>query len=220
MTTYRAFQSIFGEVDERNVREYVKQYVKGRGSWYAEGKRAKNWKMEVEMLGDELAAKYWPDLESKDLYYTLEQYLILIRLHANKYDMRKRVPSDSSSAHGPVKDGGDDSELIGSASGFRDTLGLDKSTRLPGTPTPGPANAATPKGRGFGELMERMAAAAEERMKDEFVERLAARVEERLKDGINTAIQRESERVEDLIQDLRYDVQNLREGLREHIAEE
>jgi hypothetical protein len=66
LTTYRAFQLIFGVVNEKAVREYVKRRVKGRGDWCAGGKRSKDWKQEIILLGDELAAKYWPDLQEKN----------------------------------------------------------------------------------------------------------------------------------------------------------
>jgi hypothetical protein len=66
MTTYRAFQLIYGDVDEKSVREYVKGYIRERGDWFAEGKKSKDWKKEAIIMSDVMATKYWPDLQNKD----------------------------------------------------------------------------------------------------------------------------------------------------------
>jgi hypothetical protein len=65
LTAYKAFQSIFKDADEKTVREYVKRYARERGDCFAKGKKSKSWNKEITMLGDKLAAKYWPDLREK-----------------------------------------------------------------------------------------------------------------------------------------------------------
>jgi hypothetical protein len=148
------------------------------------------------------------------LYYSLEQYVVLIRQHANKYSTQKRIPSTNSEGNDP--EDGDDEETAGS----RSTLDSDKSADLsltptvstpnhshnetlalasiPDTPIYNAINVTRPTGRSF----------------DALVGELAKHVEGRLEGWINSLVQREAGRIEDQIRDVRRDIGRLMEDVR------
>ncbi|KAI9763088.1 MAG: hypothetical protein M1840_000935 [Geoglossum simile] len=205
LSTYKAFESIFGEADEGSVRKYVKNFIKERGDGFITGKNWRNWKEDVGTLGDQLAAKYWPDLVDKEyLCYVLEKYVTLIRVHANKYDVQKKSPSREAStpdcrgtSQTPTKHSDYEQDDTEEAAECTSNAG---STSAAST---GTTTVTDPPDTGL----------------DNFIEKVAVRVERRIMRQVNWVTEREAEKVDNMIRTaerkidkLKKDVQKLKAG--------
>ncbi|KAI9780175.1 MAG: hypothetical protein M1839_007012 [Geoglossum umbratile] len=204
LATYKAFESIFEGADERNIRDDVKKTLKEQSDWFTEGRKWENWEKGVIELSDKLAA---------NLYYVLEQYIVLIRVHANKYHTQKIVSprsanasSHDGSAHGDSAH--DDSAHDDSAHGdsthdgsAHDDSSLmqidsdqDTSDVMDSTITTGSAAAADGPGVDVDDIVERVVT----QMEQGFIGRLSA------------IVQSEAGKFEDVIELMKDDIKALR----------